>query len=183
MAINIVQPEALALPAPRLPGSKIGHRLLGPAAKFAVRRGVSDPELCFPTPLSHTPFCSTFYDKLQGLTGLRPLEGALFSVSAAAIIAFIFILHSLDCKEGFSPKGTKLLDRFLHSLLIQSKPHACQPSFAPDLQFLAPNWGGSRNDRFGEDVWKTKQGHSESLCQQNRNPSWTGLCLFLSVFS
>lgn len=158
MAINIVQPEALALPAPRLPGSKIGHRLLGPTAKFAVGKGASDLELCFPPPPSHTPFSSTFYDKLQGLTRLGPLEGALFSVSSAAIIAFVFILHSPDCKEAFPPNGTKLLDGFLHSLLVQSKPHACQPSFAADLQFLAPNWGGSRNDRLGEDIWKTKQG-------------------------
>lgn len=158
MAINIVQPEALALPAPRLPGSKIGHRLLGPTAKFAVGKGASDLELCFPPPPSHTPFSSTFYDKLQGLTRLRPLEGALFSVSSAAIIAFVFILHSPDCKEALSPNGTKSLDGVLHSLLVQSKPHACEPSFAADLQFLTPNWGGSRNDRLGEDIWKTKQG-------------------------
>ena len=113
-----MQPEALALPAPRLLGSKIGHRLLGPATKFAVGKGVSHPEFCLPLPPSHTLFRSTFYDKLQGLTRLRPLEGVHFSVSAATIIAFVFILHSLDCKEGFSPNGTKLLDRFLQSFLI-----------------------------------------------------------------
>lgn len=50
MAINIMQPEALALPAPRLPGSKIGHRLLGPTAKFAVGRGVSASTSALPGP-------------------------------------------------------------------------------------------------------------------------------------
>lgn len=146
-----MQPEALALPEPRLPGSKIGHRLLVPAAKFVVDIGVSITNFPAPPP-PHTLFSSTFYDKLQGSTGLRPLEGLLFSMCAAAVIALLFILHSLNCKEGFSPNSTELLDRFLLSHLIQSKPQAFQPSFTSDLQFLAPDWKGSRNDRFGKDV-------------------------------
>lgn len=146
-----MQPEALALPAPRLPGSKIGHRLLVPAAKFVVEIAVSHGHFP-PPPHTHTLFTSTFYDKLQGLTGLRPLEGLHFGMCSAAVIALLFIPHSLNCKDGFSPNSPKLLDRFLLSHLKQSKPQTFQPSFASDLQFLAPDWEGSRNDRFRKDV-------------------------------
>lgn len=55
MAINILQPEALALPAPRLPGPKIGHRLQVPAAKFVLEIRVSSTGTFRPSFLTH-PF-------------------------------------------------------------------------------------------------------------------------------
>lgn len=76
MAINIVEPGALALPAPRLPGSKIGHRLLVPAAKFVVEIGVSITH--FPAPPPPTPYPALpFMTSSRGSLGSDHLKGCI----------------------------------------------------------------------------------------------------------